>query len=468
MMELELNLRNNASFVALVDALEEKKYKDFNIFKILRVDNYEIRHSNILAWLLDKKASHNLSSTFIKEFLQKAILNFDAKLVDEDIKIKTEYGTDEKRRIDILIIGESFTCTIENKYGSCEHDEQCKHYLEFINKKFKDKNNYFIFLDTEKPENFESETYQDYHFISHKDILEILIKIVPKDNKTENIFLKQYIEILDEKYNSTFDKNIIDFYNQNSEFIKKLSEYERANISEKERSAIYALIDYENSIRIKLEEKIKRVLDSIVENPKETVTYHRGWAYKITLNNQYINQIDYRVNVRHNSIDLMFFYGINTFRAKNLITSIDCNKIDALKDFSKCFELRINDAYGRNIREILCKENKIEDFIKYWKNNFSYIGKKPTAENLKLVQDAINSNIYTDFNLQELTKYIGNRSQISIMPSVVLEKTYSLDDINQMDENTLIENIIASTRKGLSVVGCEDQFNQLLKNEYKL
>ena len=37
----------NNNFKNLVNKLDEKREKECNIFKILRVDNYEIRHSNL-------------------------------------------------------------------------------------------------------------------------------------------------------------------------------------------------------------------------------------------------------------------------------------------------------------------------------------------------------------------------------------------------------------------------------------
>ncbi len=35
-----------------------KEINKFNPFRILRLENYEIRHSNFLAWLLNPNASH--------------------------------------------------------------------------------------------------------------------------------------------------------------------------------------------------------------------------------------------------------------------------------------------------------------------------------------------------------------------------------------------------------------------------
>src|SRR5690554_1811996 len=41
-----------------------------NIFEILGISSYEIRHSNFLAWLLTPGESHQLGDVFLKWFLK--------------------------------------------------------------------------------------------------------------------------------------------------------------------------------------------------------------------------------------------------------------------------------------------------------------------------------------------------------------------------------------------------------------
>lgn len=43
-----INLTNNKDFEKL-----ESKLNRFNPFKVLNIERYEIRHSNVLGWLLD-------------------------------------------------------------------------------------------------------------------------------------------------------------------------------------------------------------------------------------------------------------------------------------------------------------------------------------------------------------------------------------------------------------------------------
>ena len=46
----------------------------FNIFRVLRIEQAEIRHSNALAWLLDPRESHGLGEAFLRRFLSTILL----------------------------------------------------------------------------------------------------------------------------------------------------------------------------------------------------------------------------------------------------------------------------------------------------------------------------------------------------------------------------------------------------------
>ena len=46
----------------------------FNLFDVLRVDKAEIRHSNVLAWLLSPDGSHGLGPIFLRRFLSRLLM----------------------------------------------------------------------------------------------------------------------------------------------------------------------------------------------------------------------------------------------------------------------------------------------------------------------------------------------------------------------------------------------------------
>ena len=50
---------------------------EFNLFDVLRVSGMEIRHSNVLAWLLSPNESHGLGDIFLRRFLSRLLMNHD-------------------------------------------------------------------------------------------------------------------------------------------------------------------------------------------------------------------------------------------------------------------------------------------------------------------------------------------------------------------------------------------------------
>lgn len=221
--------------------LKNNENAKFNIFKVLKLDNHEIRHSNFLAWLLNPNENHGCKTLFLKEFLKHSIPDIDIDLYDfSDACIKTEYSTNLGRRIDILIYSpqNNFVCVIENKYGSEEHDEQCRHYKDFIEniscfKNFTHK--YYIFLDINQPDKvlFE-DTLKGYNAITYKEVYIILTKLLSNDVFNHDINIKntinQYTSILKEKYRMLDSeiKNLCqEIYSNYSETLEVLEQYKQ-------------------------------------------------------------------------------------------------------------------------------------------------------------------------------------------------------------------------------------------------
>ena len=199
--------------------LRQKENEKFNIFKILKLDKYEIRHSNFLAWLLDPKESHNLGDTFFKQFFQVALKKNVEDIDTSDIRVVTEYPANVEntsRRIDILLYSatnSNFVCVIENKYGSEEHTGQCQAYKSFI-EKYSQFRNYskkiYIFLDLDTPKDEQlCKELEGYQPITYRDIFNILSEIQQnlKQCNYASETIKQYTEIIKENY-TMIDKEI--------------------------------------------------------------------------------------------------------------------------------------------------------------------------------------------------------------------------------------------------------------------
>jgi len=113
----------------LVDNLEleslNARLAQFNLFRVLKIERAEIRHSNLLAWLLTPGESHGLGSMFLRRFLSRLLLeNEDVNVSFTPAKVELMPLDDvEVRRewlnIDILVhsAGGKWTLIIEALQG---------------------------------------------------------------------------------------------------------------------------------------------------------------------------------------------------------------------------------------------------------------------------------------------------------------------------------------------------------------
>ncbi|PKM65837.1 MAG: hypothetical protein CVU95_13625 [Firmicutes bacterium HGW-Firmicutes-2] len=186
-----------------LDRLESKLNK-FNPLKVLKVDEYEIRHSNMLAWLLDPSENHGLGEEFFKKFLGEVILinenmDLDISILDiylnnfHDIQISREWNS-----IDILVTSHvnKVVLLIENKVKAKESKGQLKKYSELIDREFKEyrKLKIYLTIDGEEP------TEKEYVICDYNSILKILTHImelnsVNLNNKVVD-FINYYIDVL--------------------------------------------------------------------------------------------------------------------------------------------------------------------------------------------------------------------------------------------------------------------------------
>ncbi len=143
-----------------IDELNEldKWTNDVNFFEISGMRNQEIRHSQVLAWLLDPNENHFLDDEFIRRFLQKVISRnisvtkgldiFDVSLINySSFIVRREF-----KHIDIVIYSEELktVIAIENKVHAKERKNQLPDYYKVVKKEFKDYDKFlFIFLTKE-------------------------------------------------------------------------------------------------------------------------------------------------------------------------------------------------------------------------------------------------------------------------------------------------------------------------------
>ncbi len=222
------------NFIVNNDKLEliKAKLNRFNPFKILKIEDYEIRHSNVLAWLLDPNGNHNFDEKILKKFLLKVLMKPDNDEVLSNInlvyKIQNMNFMDicvyrEMYNIDLVMVLEiqRLVIFIENKILSEEHSNQLSRYYSVIQDNFPDYTIIPIFLTLDGKE----ASSESYFRASYSDLLEAMEFIVEnyKERTSQEIvaFVSYYISIIKEKYfmDEDLKKLCKDIYIQNKDVI---------------------------------------------------------------------------------------------------------------------------------------------------------------------------------------------------------------------------------------------------------
>lgn len=197
-------------FLLDIDCLNQlyERADDFNIFDILKITRVEIRHSNLLAWLLTPNENHGLDDSIIKGFIQFSISKHPSDnnynilktlLIDfSTFKILREW-----QHIDILAISEKekYLLCIENKIDTGEHDNQLNRYQQVLDKKYPEYKKNYIYLS---PDGSTSSLPDKWISMSYTDVIDIIEKAL------KNKKLLPEAEMLINNYLKTIRRNIVE------------------------------------------------------------------------------------------------------------------------------------------------------------------------------------------------------------------------------------------------------------------
>lgn len=199
--ELEACFVNNAEFERVGAYLNR-----FNPIRVMRMEGMEIRHSAILAWLLDPVETHGFGDKFLRAFLAEALRGggntkptaielTQANLRDAEIHR-------EKQSVDLFVASPSngWAFIIENKFHSKQSKGQLKRYLDQakVNAKEMGKEliNRGIFLTLHDEEPAE----ESYVTLRYADICTILAALLTANaqNMGPEVyqFLNHYLEVI--------------------------------------------------------------------------------------------------------------------------------------------------------------------------------------------------------------------------------------------------------------------------------
>lgn len=176
---------------------------NFNVFTTLGIKNNELKHSNMLAFLLNPDEKHGLDDELIKYLLNYYIEQFppNKEVISLLLKdFKDAYILREYKHIDLLIVSEAskIIIAIENKIWSSESNDQLNRYQETLRNDFpiNEYNHYYFFLS---PYGSEA-TNNDWYNISYSEIINFIEKslVTKKDsiNDFMESFINQYLDLL--------------------------------------------------------------------------------------------------------------------------------------------------------------------------------------------------------------------------------------------------------------------------------
>ena len=123
----EDNFKKMAEFLSTFEEsyqqLRLQRPANFNIYSLFDIEHDEVKHSSILSWFFDARASHYEGNLFLKSFVESCVLNFPDDLLDQ-YRVRNEFAGNESI-VDIMIYRKGeFLIYLENKILSPEGIDQ--------------------------------------------------------------------------------------------------------------------------------------------------------------------------------------------------------------------------------------------------------------------------------------------------------------------------------------------------------
>ena len=195
---LEAFAEQNADLARLESLLSR-----FNLFEAIGVVRQELRHSNLLAFLLDPTQSHGLRAVFLKELLQSVLSQTEVESVvsSSDLdswRLDAATVHREWHHIDILVIDDvnRFAVIIENKIDTGEHSDQLNRYYDDVHSHYSSYKIVALYLTPDG----NAPTSDRYYAVNYTQICQVIEKIVEERRSTLGsdilMLLEHYTQML--------------------------------------------------------------------------------------------------------------------------------------------------------------------------------------------------------------------------------------------------------------------------------
>jgi hypothetical protein len=154
----------------------------FNIFEALKLSDHEIRHSTVLAWLLDPAENHGFGDLFLRRWLMRVLHDAESAGAESPDAVEIDAAQfqwvqvrREWNHIDLLIeiqLGQNqqWVVAVENKVWSTQHSDQLRRYRTVLESSYKNAQRCYVFLSV-LPEEPEDDAYLSATYAQIADIL---------------------------------------------------------------------------------------------------------------------------------------------------------------------------------------------------------------------------------------------------------------------------------------------------------
>lgn len=168
----------------------------FNIFSALNIEHFEIRHSNVVAWLLNSTETHQLQNQPLCRFLEILRNKHSDISPAHSALVKREMKLPNAGQIDLLLYLDSGEIiTIENKVKAGEGKNQLKRYRNALEKLYPHTKIHYLFL-TPAGDAPKTDDEDKWKFVNYDVVASMLTSLLQKQNLSKEIgvFLEHYLE----------------------------------------------------------------------------------------------------------------------------------------------------------------------------------------------------------------------------------------------------------------------------------
>lgn len=168
----------------------------FNIFSALNIEHFEIRHSNVLAWLLTPLETHQLQNRPLCLFLEILRSKHSDISHAHSAIVKREMKLANAGQIDLLLYLDSGEIiALENKVKAGEGENQLKRYRTALEKLYPHTKIHYLFL-TPAGDSPKTDDEDKWKFVSYDVVTSMLTSLLQQQNLSKEIrvFLEHYLE----------------------------------------------------------------------------------------------------------------------------------------------------------------------------------------------------------------------------------------------------------------------------------